>query len=263
MKIRQPYFSENHYQNFLTEHDEVIEFFKSNKFKSDTAEEEASLRSAFFQTLALDKLLASYTAGENIENLVPLLEDLIEKYEIRQKTLAEYEKSPKISPLALDDWPDQYEEAVQVISLCILLHRTDLLPRFVKLIDQAGYAGDDTLYEDLLKKVLPNRHDVDRWYHDVYTPLVQALYINNKEESSKLLKKYCQQWCSAFKQAPWHDTHLQGEDGNYVGYWAIEAAAIAFLYGIDDSTVDHMVYPKDLVEYARNHQLHIESQAIH
>ena len=254
MKIRQAYFSENHYQNFLTEHDEVIEFFKSNKFKSDTAEEEASLRLAFFQTLALDKLLSSYTAGENIENLIPLLEDLIEKYEVRQKTLAEYEKSPKISPLALDDWLDQYEEAVQVISLCILLHRTDLLPRFVKLIDQAGYAGDDTLYEYLLKKVLPNRHDVDRWYHDVYTPLVQALYINNKEESSKLLKKYCQQWYPAFKQAPWHDTHLQGEDGNYVGYWAIEAAAIAFLYGIDDSKIDHMVYPKDLVEYARNYR---------
>jgi hypothetical protein len=70
MKIRQAYFSENHYKNFLREHDEVIEFFKSNKFKSDTAEEEASLRSDFFQTLALDKLLASYTAGENIEKLV-------------------------------------------------------------------------------------------------------------------------------------------------------------------------------------------------
>lgn len=78
MNKRQKFFSKKHYENFLREHDEVIEFFKSNKFKSDTAEEEASLRSAFFQTLALDKLLASYTAGENIENLVPLLEDLIE-----------------------------------------------------------------------------------------------------------------------------------------------------------------------------------------
>lgn len=252
MKKRQKFFSEKHYENFLREHDEVIEFFKTNKFKSDSVEEEASLRSAFFQTLALDRLLASYTAGENIESLVPLLEDLIDKYEARQKTLAEYENSPKMSPLALDDWPDQYEEAVQVIGLCILLHRTDLLPRFVKLIDEAGYAGDDTLYEDLLKKVLPHRHDVDRWYHDVYTPLIQAVYIDSKEEASKLLKKYCQQWYPAFKQAPWHDTHLQGEDGNYVGYWAIEAGAIAYLYGIDDSKVDHMVYPKDLVEYARN-----------
>jgi hypothetical protein len=46
---------------------------------------------------------------------------------------------------------------------------------------------------------------------------------------------------------------LQGECGNFVGYWAIEAAAIAFLYNIDDSKIDHMFYPKDLIEYARNH----------
>lgn len=32
----------------------------------------------------------------------------------------------------------------------------------------------------------------------------------------------------------------------------IEAGAIAFLYDIDDSEIDHRVYPKDLVEYARH-----------
>ncbi|KPX18026.1 hypothetical protein ALQ28_02182 [Pseudomonas syringae pv. delphinii] len=253
MNKRQVFFSEKHYQNFLREHDEVIDFFSSNKFQSDSPEEEASLRAGFFQTLALDKLLASYTAGENIRSLIPLLESLIEKYETRQKMLAALENLPKISPLALDDWLNQYEEAVQVIGLCILLHRTDLLTRFVKLIDQAGYAGDDTLYEDLLKKVLPDRDDVDEWYHDVYTPLIHAIYTDNKKEASSLLQNYCQKWYIAFKQAPWHDTHLQGEGGNYVGYWAIEAGAIAFLYGIDDSKIDHMVYPKDLVEYARNY----------
>lgn len=255
MTIRQKYFSEIHYENFLREYDELIEFFTINKFKSDTALEETSQRTKYFQTLVLDKLLATYTAGENIEALIPVLQDLIEKYEIRQKALADYQGTPNISPLAIDDWLNQYEEAVQVISLCILLHRTDLLSRFVKLIDDAGYAGDDTLYEALLNKVMPNRHDVDEWYHDVYTPLIQAIYSDEKEEPPKFLKKYCQQWYPAFKQAPWHDTHLQGEEGIYVGYWAIEAGAIAFLYGIDDSKIDHMVYPKDLVEYARNHEV--------
>uniref|UniRef100_UPI0013C2DB82 PoNe immunity protein domain-containing protein n=1 Tax=Pseudomonas viridiflava TaxID=33069 RepID=UPI0013C2DB82 len=85
-------------------------------------------------------------------------------------------------------------------------------------------------------------------------PLVRAIYVEGKEEAAQFLKKYCSQWYSAFSQAPWHDLHLQGENGNYVGYWAIEAGAIAFLYNIDDSKIDHMVYPKDLVEYARNYQ---------
>lgn len=260
MNIRQKFFSQKHYESFLREHDELIEFFKTNKFKSDSALEETSQRAKYFQTLSLDKLLATYTAGEDIEALIPLLEDLVEKYEIRQKALAEYQGIPNISPLAIDDWPNQYEEAVQVISLCILLHRTDLLPRFVKLIDDAGYASDDTLYEALLNKVMPNRHDVDEWYHDVYTLLIQAIYSDDKEEPPKLLKKYCQQWYPAFKQAPWHDTHLQGEEGIYVGYWAFEAGAVAFLYGIDDRKIDHMVYPKALVEYARNYKTAIGSQ---
>lgn len=253
MNKRQKFFSEYQYTNFLKEHDEVIEFFETNTFQSDSPEEEATLRATYFKQLALDRILATYTAGEEINSLEPLLEDLIAKYEKRQTTLATYQNIPNISPLAINDWPDEYEEFVQVIGLCILLHRTDLLKRFVKLIDQAGYAGDDTLYEDLLKKLLPNRHDVDQWFHDVYSPLVQAIYAESREDASKLLKKYCNQWYPAFKQAPWHDVHLQGEDGNYVGYWAIEAGAIAFLYGIDDSKMDHMVYPKDLVEYARNY----------
>ena len=216
-----------------------------------------------FQRLALNKLLATYTAGEEISTLLPILEDLIEKYEIRQNKLAKNEQPPDISPLAISDYPYQYQECVQVIGVCILLHRTDLLKRFVFLIDNAGYEGTDTLYEDLLCKILPGRHDIDQWYHDVYSPLVQAVYSKTTTEATSHLEKYCNQWYPAFQQAPWYDTHHQGEEGSYVGYWAIEAGAIAFLYGIDDSTVDHMVYPKDLVEYARNHQLHIESQAVH
>lgn len=260
MKTRQKFYSENHYNIFLKEHDEVIDFFKTRKFKSDSLEEEATLRSRFFQRLALHRLFATYTAGGEVSSLIPLLEDLITKYEIRQEKLAESEQTPDISPLAISDYPYQYEECVQVIGFCILLHRTDLLKRFVKLIDSAGYEGDDTLYEDLLCKVLPGRHDIDQWYHDVYSPLVQAIYAKTKEEASDFLKTYCKQWYPAFKQAPWHDTHHQGEGGSYVGYWAIEAGAIAFLYGIDDSKIDHMVYPKALVEYARNYKGAIDSQ---
>ncbi|KQV22068.1 hypothetical protein ASC74_16845 [Pseudomonas sp. Root329] len=257
---RQKFYSENHYKNFLRGHDEAVEFSKTNTFQSDSPEEEATIRSRFFQRLALRKLTAAYTVGEEIPSLAPLLEDLVGKYEIRQAKLAESEQSPGISPLSIDDWPHEYEECAQVIGFCILLHRADLLKRFVRLIDNAGYAGDDTLYEDLLKKVLPGRHDVDQWYHDVYTPLIQAIYIENQDEKSTLLQQYCEGWYSAFEQAPWHDTHHQGEEGNYVGYWAVEAGAIAFLYGIDDSKIDHMVYPKDLVAYARAHTAAIGSR---
>ncbi|BAV75087.1 hypothetical protein TRE132_31020 [Pseudomonas chlororaphis subsp. aurantiaca] len=254
MTKRQKFLSDNQYKIFLKESDEVTKFFESNRFKSETDEEEKSLRARHFQRLTLDKLFITYTAGQPIEALLPILEEVIEGYETWQRALALHEGIINISPLAIDDWSYQYEECVQVISLCILLHRKDLLKRFVALIDQAGYAGDDTLYEDLLRKVLPERHDVDQWYHDSYTLLVRAIYASSQKEASELLKNYCKDWYSEFEQAPWHDSHLQGDEGSYVGYWAFEAAAVAFLYDIDDSQVDNPVYPKDLTEYARNYK---------
>ncbi|WP_024677813.1 PoNe immunity protein domain-containing protein, partial [Pseudomonas syringae] len=254
MNKRQQFLSTSRYGDFLSYSEETKLFWAENSFESDSPEQEASLRASHFKDLALKKLFISYTAGVEISALIPLLDELISRYEDRQHKLSAYEQIENISPLAIDDWQDEFEECMQVFSLCILLHQTDLLKRFAQLLDQANYKGEDTLYEDLLRKTLPNRKDVDEWYHDVYTPLIQAIYADSKEKSSKLLSEYCKQWYPAFKQAPWHDTHLQGEEGNYVGYWAFEAGAIAFLYGIDDSKIDHMVYPKDLVEYARNYQ---------
>lgn len=254
MKKRQKFLSDAQYVEFLAYSVDTEEFWRNNTFESDSPEQEASLRANHFKTVALKKLLISYTAGVDIPELEPLLEDLISKYEVRQQKLAAFEQIANISPLAIDSWLDEYEECVQVTSLCVLLHRTDLLKRFTSLLDNAGFKGEDALYEDLLCKVLPDRDDVDEWFHDVYTPLIQAIYADEKEEASELLLTYCKQWYPAFRHAPWHDAHLQGEDGNYVGYWAFEAGAVAFLYGIDDHAVDHMVYPKDLVDYARNHQ---------
>lgn len=256
MNRRQPFISESYYRATITFFDETPDRWANQKMQADTPEQELALRAAHFKDATLDGLFLCYTAGDPIEALPTRLEQLIKDYETYQHALAAQEQMPDISPLAIDDWPGEYEECVQVISLCILLHRTDLLQRFVVLLDNAGYAGDDTLYEDLLRKVLPNRTDLDEWYHDLYTPLIRAIYALTPEEASDLLKQYCNQWYSSFAdlQTTWHDSHLDidGDEGSYVGYWAFEAGAIAYLYNIDDSQIDHMVYPKDLVAYARS-----------
>ncbi|KQW89061.1 hypothetical protein ASC94_21585 [Massilia sp. Root418] len=46
---------------------------------------------------------------------------------------------------------------------------------------------------------------------------------------------------------------MKPEYSSYVGYWAFCAAAFTYLYDLDDSTYrDELVYPKDLVDYARS-----------
>ena len=198
-------------------------------------------------------LLLRYTAGADPLDLRDQLESIIAAYEQLQNSLAQYEQVSNIAPLAIDDLADEYQDCMQIIGLCILLRRPDLLERFAALFDNAGYRGQDTLYEDLLSHYLPNRADLDEWFHGAYTPLIHAMYATSKEQAAQSLKQYCDDWYSAFEEAPWHDAHLDigGHGGNYQGYWAFEAGAVALLYGIDDSEIDHMVYPRDLVAYAR------------
>lgn len=254
MNRRQHFIADSYYQKSIHLYD-TTESRWTGTMQADSPDQEKALRMGYFKEAAFNALLISYTAGEPIDSLIPRLEKLISRYEIYQQALAAEEREPDISPLAIDDLPEHYEECVQVISLCILLQRTDLLTRFVTLVDRGGYAHEDTLYEDLLRKYLPGRADLDEWFHDLYTPLIRAMYATEPEESSHLLKHYCEAWYPAFAtlQTNWHDSHLDIEDdeGNYVGYWAFEAGVIAFLYGIDDSQIDSMVYPKDLVAYAR------------
>ncbi|HLD66834.1 MAG TPA: PoNe immunity protein domain-containing protein [Pseudomonas sp.] len=197
--------------------------------------------------------LLRFTAGADPLDLRDQLERIIAAYEHLQKSLAQYEQVSNTAPLAIGDLADEYEDFMQIIGLCILLQRPDLLKRFAALFDNAGYRGQDTLYEDLLSHYLPNRADLDEWFHAAYTPLIHAMYATSKEQATQLLKQYCDDWYPAFEEALWHDAHLDigGNGGNYQGYWAFEAGAVALLYGIDDSEIDHMVYPKDLVAYAR------------
>ena len=40
---------------------------------------------------------------------------------------------------------------------------------------------------------------------------------------------------------------------SFVGYWCFEAAAVAYLKNIDDSTLHRFIYyPKDMIAYARS-----------
>lgn len=251
----------NRRQNFLTERSYELlskhyaneeRYWRENHLEADSESHELSMKSTLLKDACFKSLLLEYTAGCEPEKMIPLLACLVEKYETRQLLLSKYDGRINIAPLAIDDLLDQYEEFIQVLSLCILLDQPDLLVRFVELFDRAEYFGSDALYEDLLTKVVPGRLDVDTWYHSEYSKLLYAIYADTSDEASTLLEEYCDEWYSSFRQAPWHDLHIGGDTQGYVGYWAFEAAAVAYLYDIDDSKIKHMVYPKDLVEYARS-----------
>jgi len=200
-------------------------------------------------------LLLQYTAGEPI---APMREEL-------DRIVADYEEYAKFQSLEFEspNWPaflltelKDYERAMQLIGLCYLLHRRDLLPRIAALEDPS-FRAQDTLYEDLLAYGVDGRVDVDKWFHGSYRDCINSVYGDTDDESLADLNTYLGQWYSSMSSVDWHDSHLDlsEERGLYFGYWAIEAAALAYLLELDDTSLrEHIVYPKDLVDFARSFQ---------
>ena len=259
---RQQFISESYYLAMQPLLQSEYIYWSENVSEGDTPEEQKSLALMDAAQLAVNLLALQYTAGAPIELLRSLLSDVVEAYERYQKALAAHERIEDIAPLGLQERLDDYERCMQLIGLCYLLHRRDLLPRIAKLEDP-GYAGEDTLYEDLLSHEIEGRFEVDVWYHDEpYRDLVNSLYRDTPAERLADLQKYLKVWYPAFKSVPWHDGHLRmtETDGDYYGYWAFEAGAVAYLLDLDDSSITHMVYPKDLVAWARAHK-HLSEDA--
>jgi len=222
------------------------------ELEGETDPEERGLLLASVCDNQFERLLLLYTAGRRIEELRPVLSDVVIAYERFQRALAVHEGVPAVAPLGMGHLGD-YERCMQLIGLCYLLHRRDLLPRIAALQDR-GYAGEDTLYEELLDYAWPDRYDTDSMLHlPLYDPLVHAMYADTDDERVDDLQRYLKSWYPAFKHVAWHDGHLRidGTSGDYFGYWAFEAGAVAYLCEIDDAGVNHMVYPKDLVQWAR------------
>lgn len=196
-----------------------------------------------------------YTAGEPLDKLRHDFEDVVAAYE----RYAKYDRQNEGEP----DWPafsfthiDDYVRCLALVSIAILL-RQDLLPRIHGLIAESAFDGQDALYEELTKKFIPDRLEIDQWYHNLpYRYLLDCIDSDTAEERIADMQSYLKSWYKYMKGCGWYDSHKnQGpEGGGYFGYWAWEAAAVAYLYDLDDTSFrDHLVYPKDLVAFARQH----------
>lgn len=261
MNRRQQFLTEEYYKSMNVALEASREYWADKVLAEDYPGQGNALRSLYVKNELFFSVLLKYTAGESFESIKEALALYVSALEEYQKNLAISEVEEFISPLNIEDELSEYEEFVQVVSLCILLFRKDLLARVLALTDCAGYKSDDLVYESMVAKVVERDECDDGWYHEHYSLLVEAMdCVGNGEQdaASECLKKYCENWYQGFANSnvAWFDTHLSmtEEDGGYFGYWAFEAAAFSFLFKINDKDITHMVYPRDLVEYARGYR---------
>lgn len=249
---RQPFATKSYFQrlrSILEEWNTDIfgYFLNPNISDQDKSIDADTLRDNYYNIIS-----SSYTEGQYPEQINPNLDDLIFAYEKkRELSIISYGSNEVCAGFGEND---DYEQFLQTLSLCILLGRGELIPRLSAIFDRDN-KGQDAIYETLLSFYDDSRVKTDELlFKRPFAGLLKVIRATTPKEASKLLDKYCKDWYPAFKKAPWYDSHLSidGEDGSYSGYWAFEAGAIAYLFNIDDSQIDHMVYPKDLVAYARS-----------
>lgn len=261
---RQQFLSEDFYQKNVDSFNQSMPAYLDVLHAKGSDANDRRRVSAAIAADAFENFLLKYSAGELLESLRAELESIVEYFEQSARYEREFENEPRFPPLRFSELA-QYERVMQLISLCYLLHRRDLLQRVAALFDGA-FAAKDTLYEDILAYELNDRFDVDIWYHDMpYRDIINSFYRETPRESAADLERYVKNWYLAMQDAPWHDSHLRMSKagGGYFGYWAVEAGAAAYLLDIDDRPFrEHLVYPKDLVDFAKTMDAAVESSSV-
>lgn len=254
---RQPYLSQKEYENTIKSFDddyrsleqEIAETGGNSREQSRLLEAYAGIKWISFQL--------KFTAGGDLKLLSNELEEVVGAYVRYVDQVAEIHDQDPHPPLMLDEIMDVYVDYVNLLSVADLLHREDLLPRIYKLIANTEYDRSDAVIEELLKFFLNDRPELDDWTWDKpYRWLLEAIDASDVRQREIGMRKYVKSWYREMKgHAGFWGKHEQIDDtfSPYFGYWAMCAAAFSYLYNIDDSSYrDELVYPRDLVEYARS-----------
>jgi hypothetical protein len=263
-KRRQQFLGERHYADTLRELPESIAYFATNPYGSGRNLEERTMLARM--SAARDRfrlLMLKFTAGELVVPLRGELEEVVASFERYGEQLWQF-KQDRSEPVFDFHSIDDYCELMQLVGLCYLLHRRDLLPRIARLQDgeNGTNGGADALLEEFMLHAVgaDKRFQSDYLFH--LKPYEQLFYGLTEEAPDKQLKEinlYLKRWYKDLVGTGWHDSHKPneaGEQGGYYGYWAFEAGAAVLLLGIEDDSSLHqyLYYPKDLVAWAREHQ---------
>ncbi len=208
-------------------------------------------------------LLLAYTAGESIEALTMPFAAAMRSFARWHIGYGAYVQSRQLAsgrPMRGDPSPIDFEDlesfqlAVSFVSVAVLLGNGAAVQELAEWLSR--YRGEDMLFESLIEPAVAAPREVNEFFHQQpYDPLLDSVYTaETPEQASRFVRRYLDGWYRAFDGCAWHDGHLVHKEhmSPYNGYWAFEAAAVCVIHDIDDSTFrDHLVYPKDLADWAR------------
>jgi len=215
-------------------------------------------RSSFAWSMAtstLELLVLRYTAGNSVTELSRELPSVIQAFD----AFIPFDNPPPNEAHTLTiTQHEAYVYVMWLLALCRLLGHAELVPTVMRWIDKnAEYnRGRDGLFEAVVEKLTGRKEPVERvlLHPAAYRPLAKAT-APDAQDRPALVKEFMDGWYKNMKPCYWHGTHTDKESSSYFGYWAFEAALVTVLWNIDDTSYrDHLVYPKDLADWAREHR---------
>lgn len=265
---RDKYLVESDYQEnfniFINGIRSVTDGFQKYKSGAKTGQTMAAGRRRIIDVLDLMSL--QYSAGGNIAFMQETYSYIVNWTEEYAELHARYHQSPEakgrfVWHIALGT-EDYWFIALRLICFGLLMGYADQMYRIMPVIDYTEAMPDGQEKDGLIERLVAS-FVVDRGIlpskarrHLPYRKLMKV-FDAAVEKRPVLILQYLEDWYEASRREPFYDQHPQSgirTGVSYFGYWSWEAATVTWLLDIDDTTYrDHEFYPKDLVDFARNH----------
>ena len=248
---RQKFLDETHAKEFDEEVYERIQDFAQKITDENLVPDARSSFAWFVASDSIKLIILRYTAGYPLAELTKEVPSVISAFD----TFIPYDKPrPNVAYTLEIAQHEAYVYVMWLLALCQLLGHPNLVPVVLGWLNpHAEFSrGTDGLFEAIVEKLTGTKIPVERvlLHPEPYRPLAKATATEDPSERPALVKAFLEIWYKNMKPCNWYGTHTEGF--SYFGYWAFEAALVTYLWDIDDTSYrDHLVYPKDLVDFAR------------
>lgn len=201
---------------------------------------------------SLNLIIYSYSAGAPVNEIAEEFPECLQQWKNFAEHNLRFEESTENDGHKVphfDLYNAQYWHALLMICFAILLGHSNKLSEIMELLIHEN-DDQDALLEDLVAPYLLGRPISTIYTRQLPYRKTRKIFEANPEERPALMAQYLKEWYLASRREPYYDRH---KSALFPGYWSLEAGAITFILGIDDSGYHNMpFYPKDLVDYARS-----------
>lgn len=195
-----------------------------------------------FACMALELTLQRYSGGEHLERVASYAQYTFVQFD----TFFRRHPAEKLKP-----WDrDHYQYILWLLTLAVCFGLEARIADIAHWTEREDEQAQDELLHQLFSRLDQTFNGGPLLFPEAFEHLLPGLDYT-EQRGVNALTEYLSHWPASVKGCYWHDRHQHAEAG-FFGYWALEAALVTVLWGIDDTPYRvARFYPAALVMHAR------------